>query len=516
MRTAAVCVLIVGFVCGVFACGAVVLGSRAAGAAERPLVLEKSGAERKLPERILGASAEPLIEYLINDTRKVAALKEMDLAFVRFPGGSQSNYYNWRTGLLEMQVTPQSSAYTRFWAGVLPKIAAAHPQGILIQDYTKFARQIGAEIVFVPNLETSSVAEQVEWFRKMKADGAVPRYIELGNEFWIAMMFDPDVLKRWPDAPTTMKVMKEYAEALRPFLPPGARVAVQAAGSEYWVRPNPVHPMGRRLRQWDADLAPAPWFDAVTIHPYPGMDNIMGTQGATKGWRQPEEAPKMFKALLAHCDQGIDRVVEDVARHVPGKEIWVTEWNTRGADYHETAEPTAAMRVQLESRTALAMLRHPEVTMSLWFTMNFSSNNLTGAFLPDGQEGFQPKPPVLALRWFNEAANGGATFQRFVEAGGQRVPGGGALSESYLEVEAALFRLPGRTTLIIQNCSPEARAFTLPASIHPGAPASVETLAAPELTASGPFAPAAQPAGAGAELKLPPYSLTRVIWKQPA
>jgi len=145
--------------------------------------------------------------------------------------------------------------------------------------------------------------------------------------------------------------------------------------------------------------------------------------------------------------------------------------------------------------------------------MNFTRNGLTGAFLADGHGGFQPKPHVLALRWLHEAANGGATYQRFVEAGGRRVPGGGALAESYLEVEAALFRLPGRATLVIQNCSPEARAFTLPESIHSGAPACVETLAAPDLTASGPLAPAARPADAGGELNLPPYSLTRVIWK---
>ena len=55
--------------------------------AMRPLFLEKSGAERQLPERLLGASAEALIEHLIDDPHKVATLKEMDLAFVRFPGG---------------------------------------------------------------------------------------------------------------------------------------------------------------------------------------------------------------------------------------------------------------------------------------------------------------------------------------------------------------------------------------------------------------------------------------------
>lgn len=200
----------------------------AADDAAKPLVMEKSGPERQLPERLLGALAEALIEHLIDDPHKVAALKEMDLAFVRFPGGSQANYYNWRTGLLDMPVTPRSSPYMRFWAEIVPKIRTAFPQGVKIAEYTKFAKEVGAEVVLVPNLETSSIAEQVEWFRQMKAKGIVPRYIELGNEFWVAMGFDPDVLERWPDEPASLRIMKQYCDALRPYFPPGARVAVQA------------------------------------------------------------------------------------------------------------------------------------------------------------------------------------------------------------------------------------------------------------------------------------------------
>ncbi len=116
-------------------------GTASADEALKPFVLEKSGPERRLPERLLGASAEALIEHLIDDPHKVAALEEMDLAFVRFPGGSQANYYDWRTGLLDMPVTPRSSPYMRFWSEIAPKIRAAFPQGVKIGEYTKFARQ---------------------------------------------------------------------------------------------------------------------------------------------------------------------------------------------------------------------------------------------------------------------------------------------------------------------------------------------------------------------------------------
>ena len=399
---------------------------------------------------------------------------------------------------------------------IAPKIRTGFPQGVKIAEYTKFAREVGAKIVLVPNLETSSIAEQVAWFRQMQAAGIVPRYIELGNEFWIAMGFDPDVLERWPDEPTSMRIMKQYCDALRPYFAPGTRVAVQSAASAFWLRGNPVRPAGRHLRQWDVDLNPAGWFDAVTIHPYPRMDTIMGERGAAQGWHHPDEATRLFRALLAHCDQGTDTVVEDVRQRLPGKEIWVTEWNTRGADYQTKDEPTPAMHVQLVSRMTFALLRHREVTMSLFFTLNFLRHGPAGgAFQSDEQGGYRPMPHVLALRWFHEAANGGATYQRLLEPKAHRIQGGGALDESYFAVEAGIFRKSKAVTLIVQNCSDENRVLRMPKSVPSKTPSRIETLGTPDLTAtSANITPTDQAVEAGGAIHIPAYSITRIAWRQ--
>jgi hypothetical protein len=52
-----------------FACGDAAWADDAA----KPLALEQAGPERQLPERLLGASAESLIEHLIDEPHKVAA-----------------------------------------------------------------------------------------------------------------------------------------------------------------------------------------------------------------------------------------------------------------------------------------------------------------------------------------------------------------------------------------------------------------------------------------------------------
>jgi hypothetical protein len=481
----------------------------------RPLLLEKVGEERALPERILGASAEGLIERLITEPAKLAAVKAVAPAFVRFPGGSQSNFYDWRSGQIEIEETPQSSNYVRFWARAAANIRRGFPQGVSIEEYSRFSREIGAEIVLVPNLETSTVSEQVEWFRQMRKEGIVPRCIELGNEFWIAMGFDPDSLKRWPDEPSSMKVMKEYAEALRPFLPPGARLAVQAAGAEFHALPaHPVGERNRRLRQWDDDLKPEPWFDAVTIHLYPRVNQLMGTADASEGFRDPQQSVRLFRALMAHADEGVDRALDDISRRLPGKEIWVTEWNTRGGDYETPDEPAPGMMAQLVCRTIFAYLRHREVTMSLFFTLNFGKRITRNVFESDRKGGFELTPLTIALKWLDEAANGGVTYQRLMESNGRIVPGGGKSNEAYREVEAGLFRAGNRTTLIVQNCSAAARSFVIPTPLSGEAPTQVEILSTPELASDVWEAPIRQTVAAAGTVPIPSYSLVRILWTQ--
>src|SRR5438105_1125712 len=58
------------------------------------LMLVAVGDPRPLPEKVLGASAEPMSEHLLDDPHKAEAIKGSAPAIVRFPGGAQANYYN--------------------------------------------------------------------------------------------------------------------------------------------------------------------------------------------------------------------------------------------------------------------------------------------------------------------------------------------------------------------------------------------------------------------------------------
>lgn len=496
---------------------ALFLLSASAFARPAELKLTPSGAPRELPARILGASAEPFwkADKLLMDPARAGQVKSLHIAYTRFPGGSQSNYYDWKTGLFDVEANGNDSAYYRRFVDLSKWVKQAMPDGVTLERYKSFSDAAGADIILVPNLETSTVDDQIAWFRHLAAEGDVPSRIEMGNEFWIAMGMDQTVLEKWPDEPSSMKVIRQYADAIRPYLPPGAEIAVQAAA--------PIFGGGgkrrvARLREWNEALRPEPWFDAVTLHLYPRLNEILGDPDAVSEPLTPDIASRNFNALMARVDQGTDDTIEDVSARVPGKAIWVTEWNPAGGagfgDEKSQSEPASpAMMMQLVTRMTLALLRHPQVAISEYFSLRFSPRTSKCAFLPGPDGGEEPTPVAMALRWLDEAANGGVSFRRYVEPGGARVSGGGVRAESYAQIEAGLFRGKGRATLIVQNASAASRVWIVDPALAPGAPSLIQQMSMPDLadTALRPARVVTIPASG--EIPIAPYSVTRIVWK---
>jgi hypothetical protein len=387
------------------------------------------------------------------------------------------------------------------------------PNGITLEQFNAFSRQIGAQVVLVPNLESSSVADQVEWFKRLQHAGAVPERIELGNEYWVAMGNDPTSRARWPDEPTTMRIMKQYVDALRPYFPPHVKIAVQAASGAIDVRNGAF---GQRLKQWDEDLRPEPWFDAVTLHLYPRTRDVVGDPNAGGTPATPQNALPRLKAMMARGDEGMERILQSTERRLPGKEIWITEWNARGVNpmvQRGADEPMSpAMEMLATARMALVYLRHPAVTAALFFSLGLTQRD-HAMFVSDGRGGYVPVPTAAALRWLNEAANAGGSFQRVVQAGARPVAGGGARDESYLAVEGGLFQSGTRATLILENASGDAFSFD-PATLMPNRrPSKAEFMSMPNLSDTTTAPAQIGSISAGGSMAVAPFSVTRVVWE---
>jgi hypothetical protein len=327
---------------------------------------------------------------------------------------------------------------------------------------------------------------------------------------------DPTSLARWPDEPTSLRIMKQYLDALKPYLPADAKVAVQSAAGAIDVRRGKF---GQRLRQWDEDLHPEPWFDAVTLHLYPRLRDVMGDPRAGMTPPTSDNAMTRLNAMMARVDDGMEQILQDTERRLPGKEIWITEWNSRGANpatQRDNAEEplSPAMEMLTTTRMALVHLRHPSVTTSLFFMYSFRRRDPHAMFVPDGEGSYAPVPAAAALRWLSEAANNSSSFQRLVQEGEQPVPGGGAKNEFYLPVEGGLFESPRRTTLLVENASSVSLSFAPSTLVKEQHPSRVEAVAMSGLVNLDKTAARIETQGPAGTIAIPPFSLIRIVWDQ--
>ena len=294
---------------------------------------------------------------------------------------------------------------------------------------------------------------------------------------------------------------------------------MQAAAGSFGVGPGDQGPFWDRQRQWNDDLAPAPWFDAVTVHLYSRLEEVTGDPNANHEPVTEATAQRNFAALMARHDDGTDRVLADLEARVSGKEIWITEWNPRGGQVWvqgQTEAVTPTMALQLVTRIKLACLRHASVTVNLFFMVDFLVDTPVQAFVPDGSGGYLPLPATAALAWFCDAANRGATFQRLLEPSAPRIPGGGSQLETYAAVEGAVFRRQDRVVVLLQNAAADSRECDLTTVAAGPLPSRVETLAAPDLADGSKNATTVNSVAPSLVVTLPPYSVTRVVWETTA
>jgi hypothetical protein len=316
-------------------------------------------------------------------------------------------------------------------------------------------------------------------------------------------------MKKWPDVQTTMRVMREYRNALQPYFMPGTKVAVQSTGSRFYANITDGRITPRQSFQaWDSYLKSEPWFDAVTIHLYPEVDRIAGAGERAK---LPANMDKVFPALMARCDQGIDETLSALEKQLPGKEIWVTEWSGWSWGLQVTTGQLG-LHVHLTTRMLMAFLRHSSVTMTHYHMLNFSGGSMS-LYRPDREAGgYVPINSAVVLKWFNQAANGGANYQPLIIDGARRIVSTVTNDEGYYDLDAALFRRGDKATLIIHNAAAEVKLVSIAKVMNGKLPVTIETMLIDPATEYMQTAPPVEIKKAVSVIEIPPYSLTRVMW----
>lgn len=190
-----------------------------AGATSTPtgLSAELAGPERSLPAHFLGFNGEsfvlPADARLMTSNALQSKLAAIPGVIVRIPGGTPSQWIDWRNGqLIDAPGTP--------FASVSPDRPA-----LTLRDWAKLVKGSHSTPLWDLNVLTSSLSDQLAMLRTAHALGLPVRYVELGNELW-----DPETpyVTRFPTGAAYGTAMDPWIVAIhRDFL--GVSVAVSGA-----------------------------------------------------------------------------------------------------------------------------------------------------------------------------------------------------------------------------------------------------------------------------------------------
>lgn len=250
---------------------------------------------------------------------------------LRFPGGTNANWYEWDCDLFQApneadpsgnrgwQIDWLVNQMNKFdgWVAALPNRSLGYSD---FRDFLLANPSVAPSIVL--NLLCERVAPScglgaqspdqwaLGWMNQMVADGLSPTYIELGNEVNMlgqnGDMGDLGYLSR-------AQMIDEVIKAAHPWVRTGIVAAIPGTtGGD----------------NWNSVMATSSFYDAVIHHQY-GFGEAFGLNIGVDA----ESSPLADQAKAMLGAEGIIRgMLSRFQTDFPGKPLWVTEWNVSGGD----------------------------------------------------------------------------------------------------------------------------------------------------------------------------------------
>ncbi len=259
-------------------------------------------------------SAIPNIRGIRKDV--IAALRDLRVPVVRWPGGCFADEYHWRDGIGPRAKRPVT--LNTNWGGVPESNAFG------THEFLDFVEMIGADAYINGNLGTGSAREMAEWLQYMTSDKPTaltaerarnghPKpwkiaYFAVGNEAWgCGGNMSPEHY---------IDLFRQDANFLK--APPGARPIIVASGGN----DNDTSWTSALISKATPDLG------AISFHYYTIPGDRWQSKGRATGF--PED---QWISTLAHTlkmDQFISQNSDIIDKHDPAKKIAfaVDEWGT--------------------------------------------------------------------------------------------------------------------------------------------------------------------------------------------
>ena len=303
-----------------------------AGAAAVPVSL--TGPVRTVTPTLLGLNAVNVTGPRWDDSKLDAVLQKFGPGVLRYPGGTNANYWDWQTGWFQPgswpseTPTPVDDKIGVFKVG----LSAAGSAPMFVLNVLTYQGAIGSD-----QLNATMLNGQIAFLRAAAQAGLPVKMVELGNELYLtgAVNTGPhgqDYATRFPTAASYASQMNTWIAALHQDFP-GVQVAPVAAD------PNFIPGVSARRQTWDQDVLPAlHGEDVVSVHE---IQRVYQPGPAATVLAQPYIRYQTFKS------KQLNLIVAD---KLP---VWLTAYNMEDQTPGHTIEGTWMHGLYVAEQTLL-------------------------------------------------------------------------------------------------------------------------------------------------------------------
>ncbi len=309
---------------------------------------------RDIPKELHGVNQNWFKSLKLQTNLITEGVNDIKFTHIRFPGGTVSNYYNWKT------YYPNWNRFEVDWNETISVIAIKnfyniHVKSLKGDDFINYADSLGKDVVFVANVHNSMNFDyMVESLQTLSDLDINIKYLEIGNELYFPQygMDNDTYLSR-------AKRLSQEARAVFPNVKTAIiinRIAWKGVEKKIdieWSIPNEN------------------WYDAVIVHAY--LDDGSALWDTNKD--------EFLYGTLYEVNNKIKNMVVHIKEKYPGKEIWITEWNY----FNSTGERKFANTYKNTFHAynfMLNMLKYPEITLANYHALSQQSSGNTIITLP--------------------------------------------------------------------------------------------------------------------------------------
>ncbi len=281
--------------------------------------------------------------FTFSDPEYREQLKHISPQAMRFPGGTEANFFHWKTGNIGPDEVRSANQKLQGNMTLIYKRLAAIPGGLSFDDFMRACQHSGSRAYVTLNLYTGSPEESAAWVRHAKDKGYKVAGWELGNELYFPVYRD-----RFPDVASYLRVAKQHVAAIRK-VDPGAKIAVIAT-------PDPL--MGSAEAKafnhaWNRALAGEHFYDAYVVHHYFGFPK-----------REQIKPARLADYTLAMANETTDREMRYYAGFFGSRPMWMTEWNFMG--YHFKQANDTHLNALFVGDMLIHLLAYPNIKTTMY------------------------------------------------------------------------------------------------------------------------------------------------------